>query len=60
MKKHLVGEDVIPSVIPIECTFSLGRFSSGMGKEDKEELINWEITCIISVGRSTLGHDGDV
>jgi hypothetical protein len=60
MTTSLVGEDVRPSVTPTECACSLGRFSDESDKEHKEDVIGWERTCLMGVGRSTLGHDGDV
>jgi hypothetical protein len=43
-----------------ERTRCLGRFDNGTDEEHKGEMSNWVRTCIMGVGRSTLGHDGDV
>jgi hypothetical protein len=47
-------------VTPTEHVFSLGIFGDEMDEEHGEGMISWERTCIMGMGRSTLGHDGDV
>jgi hypothetical protein len=47
-------------VTPTEHAFSLDRFNDELGRDHKEDVIGWEISCLVGVGKSTLGHDGDV
>ena len=59
-KTILVGEDVRPPVIPIDRVYYLGRFGDNSDEEHNGDVIIWERNCLMGVGRSTLGHNGDV
>jgi hypothetical protein len=55
MKKIVVGEDLRPLATPIKCVCSLGGFKDELRKEHTEDVIVLESTCIIVMGRGTLG-----
>jgi len=60
MTTILVGEDVRTFVMPTMHAHSLGRFGDDLDEENKGDAIGWEISCLMDVGRSTLGHYGDM
>jgi hypothetical protein len=51
---------VRPYVTPTEHAHSLRKYRDKTDEEYKGEENGWEITCIMGMGGSTLGHDGDV